>query len=255
MEILEHFDRNNAADFITYRLKAAEWDDFINKLPDDFRLSYISNKGLGELATVNGITKSEFLEKYVLPDDGKIKSGDFGEILSYFAVKENFEKKGIILDGPRKWRWKDRNKAAQYTDSILFHLSNAKRYTTKDLLVTIESKMKATKSKEHRIQDAIDGALDDKLTRMAKTLIWLEEKYARLGRPEQRKKVERFKDPATHGTFNKQHKAIAILDESFETEETSKKIKKNKGITVIVILIKDLQKAYETSRVNIIKSV
>jgi hypothetical protein len=254
MKILEHFDRVAQNGFIIYRLKDAELTTFLNKLTTDFRVSYISDSKLQKLAIDNSISAKDFLEKYVLPDDGKIKSGDFGEMLSYFAVIENFENKGILLLGPRKWRWKDRNKAAQYTDSILFHISNPKKFSKKDLLVTIESKMKAVKSNKHRIQDAIDGATDDKLSRMAKTLIWLEEKYARLGKPKQRIIAERFKDPATHGSFDTKHKAIAIMDKDFETEEISKAAINTHGVTVIVFSIKELQKAYEQTRVNVIQS-
>lgn len=254
MEILKHFDKVVQNGFHIYRLKDAEWQEFIDKLTTDFRISYISNSELKTLAAKNNITESEFLEKYVLPDDGKIKSGDFGEMLSHFAVIENFDKKGILLVGPRKWRWKDRNKAAQYSDSILFHIPNPKKFTKKDLLVTIESKMKAVASNKHRIQDAIDGATDDKLSRMAKTLIWLEEKYARLGKPQQRIIAERFKDPATHGSYETKHKAIALMDKNFEADEISKAVVNTNGVTVIVFSIKELQKVYEQTRVNVIKS-
>lgn len=254
MEILEHFDKLTQNGFIIYRLKDAEWQNFLNKLPTDFRVSYIIDSELKVLAGKNGLSKSEFLEKFILPDDGKIKSGDFGEMLSYFAVIENFDKKRIILNGPRKWRWKDRNKAALYSDSVLFHISDPKKYSKKDLLITVESKMKAEKSKKHRIQEAIDGAVVDKLSRLSKTLIWLEEKYAKLGKPKQRMLVERFKDPATYGSFLTRHKAIAILDKNFEIDELSKTIKNNHGITVIVFSINELKEAYEQTRANIIKS-
>ncbi len=65
--------------------------------------------------------------------------------------------------------------------AILFHRFDSKKPLPKDLLISIESKMKAVKSSDHRIQAAIDGATQDKKSRMAKTLIWLEEKYAKEG--------------------------------------------------------------------------
>ena len=115
--------------------------------------------------------------------------------------------------------------------------------------------MKAVKSKQHRIQDAIEGATKDKRTRMAKTLSWLEEKYARHGAENKRKLVERFKDPATFGNFQKQFKAIALMDSNFEAFETSKSITNTENVTVIVFSIDDLKKAYEDTRTNLINSV
>jgi len=256
MKILQHFDRSNNASHILYRLKKGEWAQFIAKLPEEFRKCYITDKALDELCIERKISRSEFLEKYILPDEPTIKSGDFGEILCLHAVIENFDNKGLVLFAPRKWRWKDsRNKAAPGADAILFHVANPKKPTKKDILVTLESKMKAVSSKAHRIQDAIDGATTDKLTRMAKTLSWLEEKYAKHGSEDKRQLVERFKDPATFGDFQKQFKAIAIMDSSFEVDETSKAINNPHGVTVIVFSIEELKKTYEDTRVNIIKSV
>lgn len=255
MKILQHFDKSKTSDFVIYRLKENEWDAFVNKLPGDFRLCYISDNKLNDRATKASLTASDFLEKYVVPSEPIIKSGDFGELLSFFAVRENFEKKGIILIAPRKWRWKDnKDLAAPGVDSVLFHIVNPKKFTDKDLLVTIESKMKAVKSNKHRIQKAIDDASKDKLSRLSKTLNWLEEKYAKLGKEEQRKMVQRFNDPATHGNFQKQHKAIVILDSALEAGETALSVINPHGIIAIVFSIKELQRAYEETRTNIINS-
>ncbi len=250
MEILKYFDKIDNEDIHVYRLKGGSLDDFILELTDNFRHSYISDAELEELSLKNEMTKSEFLEMYVLPDKGNIKSGDFGEIFSFHTVIENFRKKGTELIGPYKWMWKDRNKAAQYSDALLFG-SNG----TNDLIVTIESKMKATASKAHRIQDAIDGSEDDKLTRMSKTLFWLQEKYARLGDVENRKLAERYAYPAKFGAYDKVYKAIAIVDEDFESQELEEEFNKSDDIIVLLFSINELQKAYEQTRINIINSV
>lgn len=256
MNILQHFDRSNTASHILYRIKNGEWSQFIAKLPEEYRKCYITDKALDRLSKVRKISKSEFLEKYILPDEPIIKSGDFGEILCFHAVIENFENKGLVLFAPKKWRWKDnRNKAAPGADAIFFHIANPKKSSKKDVLVTIESKMKAINSRKHRIQDAIDGATTDKLTRMAKTLSWLEEKYAKQGAEGKRQLVERFKDPATFGDYQKQYKAIAIMDSNFEADETGKVANNAQGVTVIVFSIDELKKAYEDTRTNILKSV
>lgn len=256
MEILQHFNKSKTGDFIIYRLKEKEWDTFIKSLTDDFRLCYISDKNLKDLAAKSSLTASEFLEKYVIPNEPPIKSGDFGEIFSFVVVRENFEKKRIFFLSPRKWRWKDnKDKPAPGTDSVLFHVMNPKKFSDKDLLVTIESKMKAVHSNNHRIQKAIDDASKDKLSRLSKTLNWLEEKYAKQGKVGPRKIVQRFNDPATHGNYQKQYKAIAILDRTLEAGETAKAVTNPHGIVVIVFSIQELKKAYEDTRTNIINSV
>ena len=139
--------------------------------------------------------------------------------------------------------------------AILFHISDDTKPTSNDHLVTIESKMKSVKSKKHRIQDAIDGATDDKLTRMVKTLNWLEEKYAKKGKAKKVELAKRFKDPVLFGSYKKTHKAIAILDNAFEIDELSKPFNNPENITVIVFSMKDLKKIYEETHANIIKSV
>lgn len=255
LDILKHFDKSTVKSFTLYKLKDSEWQDFLDKLTEGFRVCYISDKKLNVNSTKLGISKKEFIEKYILPDKPTIKSGDFGEMLSFHSVIENFKNKGFAFSGPMKWRWKDKEKAAQYADAILFHIADDTKPTQDDHLVTIESKMKSVKSSKHRIQDAIDGATDDKLSRLAKTLNWLEEKYAKKGNPKQVELTKRFKDPVLYGTYNKTYKAIAVIDNTFETEELSKDVNNPEDVVVIVFSIKDLKKIYEETNENIKKSV
>lgn len=255
MGLLQHFDKSKINGFTLYKLRDNEWQDFIDKLPNDFRECYISDKKLSNNSTTLGISKKEFIERYILPDNPTIKSGDFGEILCFHSVIENFRNKGFTFSGPMKWRWKDKEKAAQYADAILFHVADDTKPTQDDHLVTIESKMKSVKSNKHRIQDAIDGATDDKLSRMVKTLNWLEEKYAKKGKVEKVNLAKRFKDPVLCGTYIKTHKAIAIIDSTFEKEEISKPVSNHENIVVIIFSMKELKKIYEETHDNIKKSV
>jgi len=255
MDILTHFSRNDKEDMIVYKIKEEELDDFINKLTDGFRNCYIFDSELKKQAKTLNKTQSEFLENYILPDIGNVKSGDFGEMLSYHVIIEKYREKGILLSGPKKWRWKDRNKPAPHSDVILFHISDSKKPSSDDLLITAESKMKATNSKSHRVQDAIDGAIKDKLSRMVKTLIWLNERYARNGQIKSKNNLARFMDPSTYGTYQKIHKAIAIIDSEFEKEDIDKYISNEECIVVIVFSIKKLLEGYEKTFDNIINSV
>ena len=97
MQILQHFNKTKPSDLIIYRLKKKEWNTFINKLTNDFRISYISDAELEEKANSASMTKSDFFHNYILPDAPTIISGDFGELLSLFAVLENYENKAITF--------------------------------------------------------------------------------------------------------------------------------------------------------------
>lgn len=256
MNVLIHFDETNTGTYTLYKLKKGQWKNLLGKFPVKFRQCYITDAALDELSKKIGVTKSQYLEKYILPDKANIVSGDFGEILSYWAIKDKYQSKGIQLNGPKKWRYKfDRNKAVMGADALLFHKANPRKPSKDDVLVSIESKMKAVVSTDHRIQKAIDGAEQDKNTRMAKTLIWLEELYAKNGDRDSVSFIKRFNDPATHGNFTKEFNAIAILDSTLEAGETGQVFTNKQNVTVIVFSVDDLKRAYESTRDNIIKSI
>lgn len=255
MKILKYFTKSYEKDIVVYRLRQDKFDEFISKLTIDFRRSYISDKNLTKLSKENLVTKAEFLEKYLLPSVANIISGDFGEIFCFHAVIEKYTSNGIELMGPYKWMWKDRNKPAPYSDVVLYNIANKKKFSKEDLLVSIESKMKATKSSSSRIQDAIDGANEDKLSRLSKTLFWLEEKYAKLGDVGSRKIIERFSNPSKHGQYSTTYKAIALLDKSFEDQELGEDIVNENNIIVVIFSFNELKRIYENLKQNIIDSV
>lgn len=246
-EVLDHFKREQVNGLIVYRLNKDEGGAITERLGEVFSCCYITDEILTQLSKANNLDEGTFLDKYVMPDVGKIKSGDFGEIFSFFAVKDNFRMKGFTLDGPLKWRWKEsRNKPAPFTDCVLFHI-DSKKYSEKDFLVTVESKMKATASKDSVIQKAIEGAKEDRLPRLIKTLAWLEEKYAKEPDHDSVRIIQRFRDPATYGHYDIKNKAFAIVDSDLSDCETND-VSMVDGITAVVFLIDDLQNLYESSR-------
>lgn len=158
---------------------------------------------------------------------------------------ERYKKNKIFLKGPKKWIWKDdNNKAAPCADVLLYNLKNSKKPSAKDFVLTIESKMSATKASKSRIQDAIDGAEDDRISRLAKTIVWLERKYALEGNTSQKKEIMRFKDPVKL-SYQKRHYAIAIINEIFLEDQLSKDFEKKQNIIIYVISIKKLKDLYE----------
>lgn len=255
MEILSFFNRDDYKEVKRYQLKPDDFDNLLVNIVEKFRQAYIEDEELTNKSKINKISEKSFLEKYVLPDIGNIISGDFGEILSFYVVQENSFSKGKTLVGPLKWRWKERNKPSPHTDVIQFYVKEKGKASKEDILVTAESKMKATSTTKSPIQNAIDGATNDKLSRMSKTLFWLEEKYAKEGDVQNKEVVERFSNPSKHETYNKIHKAIAIIDSKYVADELNEPRNNPEDITVIVFSINELQNLYESTRIEILSSV
>ncbi|MGB3466995.1 MAG: Hachiman antiphage defense system protein HamA [Cyclobacteriaceae bacterium] len=249
MLLLGHFDSVSVDSKLLFKLKPDQKDAFLASLPDAYRICYISDRLLIDKARANGETPEEFL-KYVLPDPGNIMSGDFGELLCFLLSKEFLKNEKSHIGGPRKWRWKqDRNKPAPHTDILLFRVKDkiSKGNHQDDEVIAIESKMKATKSKStHPIQDAIDGADKDRLSRMSKSLDWYNDKLALDKKPRLRSILTKFRKPDEYGTFKKSFKAIAIIDDEFFEEEISKSVSDySSDIEIWSISIGQLKEAYE----------
>lgn len=249
MDIINKFTRTDdtTSGIIKYDLNASERTNLLSSIPQNFRECYISKSDLKKLCRAHGMTSKEILEQFKLPDDGKIMSGDFGEILCLLVIKSKLQMKGLRVFGIPKWRWKqEKNKAAPHSDGILFHQKNSKVPSTDDFVVSVESKMKAVKNNNYRpIQNAIDGAQKDKLTRLAKTIVWLDQRFGLEPRPHLLKKLERFKRPDVHGTYKKHFKAIALIDSNFFDDELNAGWSNtDKDIQVIAFSISDLKGAY-----------
>jgi hypothetical protein len=256
MSLLDYFNYQKINDIHVYTLNDEEKRKFLSDIIAPFRHCYIMDSELSDKAAINKISKADFLEKYVLPNVGNIKSGDFGEMIARFFVLDHYSSKGLTLISPKKWLWKeDRNKAAPYTDVVAFYFPNNNKPSVDDFIVSVESKMKATPQSAHRLQVAIDGANKDKLSRLAKTLIWLDAKYSRTGDMENKNIVQRYLDPVTNGNYHKIFKAIGIIDKSLSDYELSEPVKNNEGIRILLIIIDNLKNVYEENYKNMKSSV
>ena len=276
MELLKHFQSTTKKDFIIFALKDNEWDEFLNKLPENYKDCFISEEDLKNLISLeeNKSRKNVLLNR--IPTKGSIESGDFGEILSYFIFKELY--KNDKVNGPKKWRWKEHNnKAAPGSDIVLYSVNNIKKPSANDLLLTVESKAKATKGTENPIQKAVVGAIDDfgqnaikdsddnitdwknkKVSRLANTLPWLIRKYEdellkistnKEDINEEIKKINRFIKSEIFGEYRKKINAVALIDKDFINDEIIKSITKssdpNLDLEIFIIGIKDLKIMYK----------
>jgi hypothetical protein len=255
MEILKYFEEEKKG-CLTFTLKDEDWDNFISLLPKEYKLCYITDEDLQKRIENFSSTKEKELSE-ILPDQGNIQSGDFGEILSYFIFKERHKNRNV--DGPQKWKWKqEKNVAAPYTDVILFSIQEDGKSSKDDLLISVESKMKAVKNNTYNpIQAAIGGAEKDYVSRIANSLSWLRKKYKEESLKENApveglKKVvnsiERFIKSETYGEYDKKIKAIAFIDKALFEDEITKDISTPSqnvmNLSVFAVSIKDLKSVY-----------
>lgn len=239
------FRKETGEDFDFYALPNDKWDKIKDFLAKRAVQCFLNEEQIARLRELPQDKQVEELKKYYFPDVGNIKSGDFGEIFCYYFLVSEYRDKGISLCGPRKWIWKDnKNKAAPCADVLLFDQSSEDR--TKHLLLTVESKMAATRPRpnKNRINDAIGGATEDKISRMAKTIIWLREKYHKENLIEERDEISRFTNPVDD-PYMIEHFAIALFDSSFCEDEKQKETEFKDGIKVYVLSMDRLKEMYE----------
>lgn len=256
IQLLSHFN-DEQGEFIILKLKPDEIDEFLDKLPIEYRKCYITDEQL--VASVRDLNMyySDILKDHYLPDPGNVMSGEFGEILSYFLLKERYLPENE-LDGPKKWRWKDdRNHAIQKTDIILFEYGT--NPSSNDLLVSAEVKSKATKNNSYDpIKNAVAGAHDDFVSRLSTSLAWLKSRYVKERNGEQVARVERFLDPVTHGTYHKHFKAVVVIDDALLADEIARDrdllAEFDAHFEILLVSIQGLKTAYEQTYENVLTS-
>lgn len=255
IQLLSHFD-DEQGDFIILKLKPDETDEFLAKLPSEYRKCYITDENL--LASVKefNMQYSAILKDHYLPDPGYVMSGEFGEILSYFLLKERYLPENE-LDGPKKWQWKDdRNQASPKTDVMLFGHSTPP--SPNDLLVSAEVKSKATKNNSNDpIKNAVVGVRNDFVSRLSTSLTWLRSKYVKDRNTEEVNRIERFLDPVTYGTYQKHFKAVIVIEDTLLAHEVSRDrdlAKFDAHFEILLVSIQNLKKAYEQTYLSVLAS-
>ena len=161
------------------------------------------------------LSHSEYLRTLVFPDAKEtpgpsLRSGDFGEIL----IADYIE---FVLGYwcPRELRYQDRwnrNDSTKGCDIIGFKFASDEPAHRDDELFVFESKSGMTKTKAHRLQDAIDDSGKDKI-REGMTLNALKRRLLVKGELEQANRIKRFQNEAAR-PFRRISGAAAILDEA-----------------------------------------
>ena len=241
LRMLEYFSATKKYDLKVYEISEDNINTLSDILPPLFLKCYASKKKISK-ASKNGVARREVIASYI-PDKPNIMSGEFGEILSFHIMKDEYSK--LNPYAPLKWRYKEaKNSPSPKTDFILIcHDVN------NDLVVAAECKTKATPRTKNPIEEAINGMRKDMLTRLTSTLIWLRDKAIQAGKTEKIKILNKLLDPVIYGGFEKEFKAIAIIDkdlftEPLHTEDDISDLKFN--FELIAIVVPQLKKNYKT---------
>ena len=154
-----------------------------------------------------------------LPDPSATMAGDFGEILIYAYQAAKALPKATI--GPKKWRLKEtRTKAAPYSDVVQFILPSWPSPTDRDEVLCAEVKLKSTISSFNPIKAALEGCEKDRISRLAKTLVWLKDRAISENLGEvQIEHLNRFINATEHPEAIKRFRAVAVICENLVNAE------------------------------------
>ncbi|MDO9114970.1 MAG: SAVED domain-containing protein [Polaromonas sp.] len=218
---------------------ALGWHD---GLASAFRRAYISDDRLAEMVDARSRPPREILNSR-LPPAGPVMAGDFGEILVYLYQGSSFSPSN--LHGQKKWRLKEtRTHAAPYSDVVHFHLPSWPVASNQDALLCSEVKVKSTATDADPIADARRDIKKDRVSRLAKTLVWLQER-AMTDMEIQVEQVERYIDATAHPVYEKRFQAVAVVDDDFVAAEIAKIVQPlDHDCDLVVIAVPALHATY-----------
>lgn len=255
MKILDHFTLKKT-NVTTLKLKKEEYDVFVAKLPEHYTYSYIKEEDILLHKTDFDSTSQEIHDEYI-PDDPKLMSGEFGEILSQQLLIELYENNGFELEGMKKTLHKEAKNVANHgTDIVLFYREDNSE-SEEDILISGEVKSKATPKNESSILKAIKGVEQDNINRLAETLIWIRRKYKEERNIEGINNVKRFIDPVKTKSYKKHFKAIAVIGKNCTKGEKvpRKALKVGDDFEIIVVLVDDLKTTYQNTMADTLNCI
>lgn len=204
-----------------------------------FREAYIANDDVDRISNDFSKTREDVIQRR-LPEKGKVMSGDFGEILTFYLASQIWSPSANVL--PMKWRFKDKKTAASnYTDIMLFELKDESIPSVDDALYTYEVKTRATNLpnevypthkkkafvtyKDGKLEctfiEAVVDANKDAVERAAETIPYLLTRCEDLGLTELHAKINRFSNPVNK-TYRKEYNAVAVIDSSTLSEQMNR---------------------------------
>lgn len=210
-----------SVDSVTYKDKGIvvfDFDDsrskeFVDSFVVPFRKSYISNVDL-EYEVECGINDKHGAIENKLPTTSYLKAGEFSEILFFMLVCLMICPDSNVK--PIKWRWKEnRDTPCHLTDIMVMRCDDYSNPQETDYVFTSEVKSAATpissRSSQSRMNDAIEGALKDKDSRIGKMVAYLTTHYAKDRNKEMALRVKRF-DDSTTTAYDRKISAVVVSE-------------------------------------------
>lgn len=227
--------------------------EFIERFVVPFRKSYLSDEDL-DYEVDNEINTREAAIENKLPTTPQLKSGEFAEILFFMLVC-----KVICADSnvrPIKWRWKEnRDTPCHLTDIMVMKCDDRANPQVTDYVFTTEVKSAATPigsgSTKSRLNEAIEGALKDKNSRIGKMVAYLTTKYSKEKNAEMALLTKRF-DDGTTVTYGRRISAAVISERNSLQNHVKNITAENLGkchtehIALFAVPIEKLKNIYET---------
>lgn len=153
---------------------------------------YIDIANLSQIAKNNGLSAGEVLKEQYLPDEVKVKIGDFGEILARSAIKNKHQE---LCFPVLRWRIKaHKNDTVRGVDLLGYWMADTDP-TPNDKLVWCEVKTRTSKA-----NDGVKSAYQDIVqkidaSRLANQLYFSQKKLLEQGLNDDAKKFARFSNP------------------------------------------------------------
>lgn len=222
--------------------KANEWTELLG-VPA--RRCYISDGRLQAIVDEKGHSY-ETVVQAVVPDQGSIMSGDYGEIVTALYLASCAHPADVLE--PKMWRLKSRRtKASEGSDVVQLQLPHWPAASDEDAITCAEVKTKATNGTSTPVESAIKDSRKDRESRLAKTLVWLREKaiLGDLGTVEL-EHIDRFVKATDNPPATYEFRAVAVISSELVEQELSEfTVPDENECTLIVISVPDLKANYE----------
>jgi hypothetical protein len=241
------FPHSQEDPYVLVRMSAAHVALLQATLAEPLRRCYITDDLLHRSSARTGLSLAEVLSSK-LPDAGSTMAGDFGEVLGYFYQSAKEHPAEAI--GPKKWRLKqDRTKPAPKSDVIHFLMPDHPNASANDVILCSEVKLKSTSAPSNPIATAIKDCETDRVSRLAKTLVWLRERsitedLGDVNIP----LLNRFINAVDAPSATKRYRAVAVICESLLTAElATAPTTASDDFTLVVISVPDLHATYNAA--------
>lgn len=238
---------------VVYEFKDELIYEFVTEYVLSFRRAYISDEELDE-GVANEVWKNrnEGTAMFI-PTLPNLKSGEFTEILLFYLSHCMRCKDANIA--PMKWRWKEhKDMACHLTDTVMAKCEDENNPKEDDYLYFLESKAGATpigdRSKRSVMNDGIEDAVKDCVSRAGKTVSYLVTKYTKEKKYDKARKMKRFDDSVEVAYKRYSNAAIVVEKDSLSyhianiTDENLKKARDH-NISLFAVPVENMKAVYE----------